>query len=49
MLMNDFLETPENFYTHVRRVTASIANILIFGQRGATYDSFWGSVRQIAV
>jgi cytochrome P450 len=43
VLMKDFLDTPENFYKHVRRVTASIANILIFGQRGATFEgSFWG-------
>ncbi|KAI9742375.1 MAG: hypothetical protein M1818_003908 [Claussenomyces sp. TS43310] len=43
VLMLDMLNTPENFYKHVRRVTASIANILIFGQRGVTYDTFWGS------
>ncbi|KAF2499912.1 putative cytochrome P450 oxidoreductase [Lophium mytilinum] len=42
-LMFDFLEKPEDFYKHLRRVTSSIACTLVFGQRGATYDSFWGS------
>jgi len=43
-LMYDFLETPDDFYKHLRRVTASIACTLVFGQRGATYDTFWGHV-----
>ncbi|KAL1969797.1 hypothetical protein VTN77DRAFT_7306 [Rasamsonia byssochlamydoides] len=41
--LNDFLCTPERFYNHIRRVTASTVSILVFGQRGATSDSFWAS------
>ncbi|OCL14884.1 cytochrome P450 [Glonium stellatum] len=41
-LMFDFLETPEDFFKHFRRVTASIACTLVYGQRAPTYDSFWG-------
>jgi hypothetical protein len=44
VLMNDLLETPNNFYKHVRRTTASIACILVFGQRAASYEAFWGHV-----
>lgn len=43
VLMQDLLDTPDNFYKHLRRVSASIANILIFGQRAPSYESFWGS------
>jgi len=42
MLMHDLVHKPEDFYNHMRRVTASIACILVFGNRGATYESFWG-------
>jgi hypothetical protein len=45
MMLHDLVQKPEGFYNHIRRVTASIACVLIFGQRGATYESFWGHVR----
>ena len=37
-LMNDLLETPEQFAGHIRRTTSSIASILVYGQRGPTID-----------
>jgi hypothetical protein len=40
----DLLETPEDFFNHVKRVTASVAAIVIFGHRAATPDSFWTTV-----
>ncbi|EXJ90176.1 hypothetical protein A1O3_03245 [Capronia epimyces CBS 606.96] len=44
-LLNDLVQDPENFYKYVRRVTSSIACILVFGQRGKTYENFWGHHR----
>ncbi|KAJ0413479.1 cytochrome P450 [Aspergillus carlsbadensis] len=41
-LVYDIVNTPDDFYRHLRRVTASIACTFIYGQRGATYESFWG-------
>ncbi|KAL2855262.1 cytochrome P450 [Aspergillus pseudodeflectus] len=41
-LVYDIMNTPDDFYRHLRRVTASIACTFIYGQRGATYESFWG-------
>ncbi|KAK5451326.1 hypothetical protein LTS15_008090 [Exophiala xenobiotica] len=41
MLMADLLNDPKGFYNHIRRYTASVASVLIFGSRGATFDSFW--------
>lgn len=46
-LMFDFLEDPDNFYQHVRRVTASIACTFVFGHRAPVADCFWGNVRAI--
>jgi hypothetical protein len=43
-LVYDMMNTPDDFYRHLRRVTASIACTFIYGQRGATYESFWGHV-----
>ncbi|EXJ79931.1 hypothetical protein A1O3_08216 [Capronia epimyces CBS 606.96] len=44
VLMNDLLAKPDDFIKHVRRYTASVANCIIYGQRAATYESFWGHV-----
>ncbi|TVY53947.1 Cytochrome P450 monooxygenase patI [Lachnellula cervina] len=41
VLLNDLLRTPENFFDCIRRYTASVAATLVFGQRGATFESFW--------
>ncbi|OAG03879.1 cytochrome P450 oxidoreductase-like protein [Paraphaeosphaeria sporulosa] len=43
-LMHDLLNTPEDFFNHVKRVTASVASIVIFGFRAPTPDSFWATV-----
>ncbi|EXJ82881.1 hypothetical protein A1O3_06697 [Capronia epimyces CBS 606.96] len=42
VLMYQLLTDPENFYNHVRRTTSSISCILIYGQRGPTFENFWG-------
>lgn len=42
--MNDLLQSPEGFFDHIRRYTASVATTLVYGQRGATFDSFWAHV-----
>ncbi|KIW75333.1 hypothetical protein Z517_10074 [Fonsecaea pedrosoi CBS 271.37] len=42
VLMNDLLNHPDGFFNHIRRYTASVAATLVYGQRGATFDSFWG-------
>ena len=55
--MNDLLESPEGFYDHVRRYTASVASSLTYGYRAATFGSFWaygvydvmGKVNRLAV
>jgi hypothetical protein len=43
--MYDFMTNPDDFYRHLRRVTASIACTFVYGQRAPTYDTFWGNVR----
>lgn len=42
--MHDLLQTPEEFFGHIRRVTASVASIIIFGFRAPTVDNFWATV-----
>jgi len=42
--MNDLLKTPADFIHHIRRYTSSVANSIIYGQRAATYEDFWGHV-----
>lgn len=44
IFMDDLLRDPSGFYNHVKRTTASTANIVVWGHRGPTYDDFWGSV-----
>ncbi|KAJ5982934.1 hypothetical protein N7481_005033 [Penicillium waksmanii] len=44
VLLNDLMNTPDGFFNHVRRYTASSASVLAFGHRGSTFDSFWGHV-----
>lgn len=44
VMIHQLLTDPDNFYNHVRRTTSSISCILIYGQRGATYENFWGHV-----
>ncbi|KAK7619193.1 cytochrome P450 [Phyllosticta citricarpa] len=42
VLLLDLLKTPEDFYKHVKRTTCSVANVVVWGHRAATYDEFWG-------
>ncbi|KAF2654209.1 cytochrome P450, partial [Lophiostoma macrostomum CBS 122681] len=42
-LTYDLLKTPENFFKHVKRLSASVAAIVIFGHRAPTPDSFWST------
>lgn len=42
--MYDILDSPGDFFNHVKRVTASVASIVIFGFRAPTPDSFWATV-----
>ncbi|PVH69785.1 cytochrome P450 [Cadophora sp. DSE1049] len=41
VLMNNLLDSPEGFYDHIRRYTASVASSLTYGYRAATFQSFW--------
>ncbi|KAF1843820.1 cytochrome P450 2D18 [Cucurbitaria berberidis CBS 394.84] len=43
-LVHDLLETPDQFFAHIKRVTASIAAIAIFGFRAPTVDSHWTTI-----
>ncbi|OJD28633.1 cytochrome p450 [Diplodia corticola] len=43
VFLADLLRTPTGFYNHVKRTTASTANIIVWGHHGATYDDFWGN------
>ena len=43
--MNNLLDSPEGFYDHIRRYTASVASSLTYGYRAATIASFWAYVR----
>ncbi|KAF2269375.1 cytochrome P450 oxidoreductase-like protein [Lojkania enalia] len=40
-LMYDLLNTPNDFSAHIKRTTASVASIRLFGHRAKTFDSFW--------
>lgn len=42
VLMTDLLDTPEDFFNHVRRYTASVASSVVYGCRAKTFDDFWG-------
>lgn len=43
VLLQDLIQNPEDFYHHMQRATASVANIVVWGHRGKTYEDFWGS------
>jgi cytochrome P450 len=43
VLLKDLAENPKDFYHHMQRATASVANIVVWGHRGKTYEDFWGS------
>lgn len=42
--MTQLLKSPEGFFNHIKRYTASVATSITYGVRGATYDSFWANV-----
>lgn len=48
-MMNDLIRDPANFYNHIKRVTASIACILVYGQRAPSYEDFWGHVSIVSM
>ncbi|KAK1522872.1 cytochrome P450 2D18 [Colletotrichum paranaense] len=49
VLMHDLLEKPDEFMESVKRTTASIATITIFGQRAPSWESFWAYAVYIAM
>ncbi|KAJ5916118.1 cytochrome P450 [Penicillium tannophilum] len=42
VLMRDLVKTPDDFYHHVMRTTCSISCSMVWGHRGATFESFFG-------
>lgn len=42
MFIQDLLTTPDQFFFHVKRTVASIANILVWGFRAPSYEDWWG-------
>ncbi|KAJ5793259.1 cytochrome P450 [Penicillium pulvis] len=42
VLMRDLVKTPDEFYHHVMRTTCSISCSMVWGHRGATFESFFG-------
>ncbi|KAF2113642.1 cytochrome P450 [Lophiotrema nucula] len=40
-MMRDLAASPEQFIFHLKRTTASVASIVVFGHRAPTWDSFW--------
>ncbi|KAK7441119.1 cytochrome P450 2D18 [Colletotrichum acutatum] len=48
-LMYDLLKKPDEFMKSVKRTTASIATITIFGQRAPSWESFWAYAVYIAM
>jgi hypothetical protein len=43
--MLDLLEEPEDFGESIKRTSASIASIILYGFRATSSDSFWATVR----
>ncbi|KAH9235592.1 hypothetical protein K456DRAFT_1833555 [Colletotrichum gloeosporioides 23] len=42
VLMTNLLDSPDGFYNHIRRYTASVVTSITYGFRAATFESFWG-------
>ncbi|KAF2652642.1 cytochrome P450 2D18 [Lophiostoma macrostomum CBS 122681] len=40
----DLLETPERFFEHIKRVTASTASTIIYGHRAKSCEDYWCSI-----
>ncbi|KAK5687688.1 hypothetical protein LTS10_001828 [Elasticomyces elasticus] len=43
VLLADLIRDPGDYYKLIQRTTASVANAVVWGHRGPTYDTFWGS------
>lgn len=43
-MMNDLLHSPEKTFYHIKRYAASVANVIVFGHRASSFDSFWSKV-----
>ncbi|TDZ38246.1 Cytochrome P450 monooxygenase yanC [Colletotrichum spinosum] len=48
-LMFDLLTRPEQFANSVKRTTASVASITLFGHRAPEFDSFWAYAVYVAM
>ncbi|KAK9601132.1 hypothetical protein V6Z92_001190 [Aspergillus fumigatus] len=46
MFIQDLLTTPDQFFFHIKRTVASIANILVWGFRAPSYEDWWGHTVQ---
>lgn len=42
--MKNLLTDPDDFFSQIRRYTASVVTSITYGFRGATPDSFWARV-----
>ncbi|KAF4840349.1 Cytochrome P450 monooxygenase yanC [Colletotrichum siamense] len=42
VLMTNLLDSPDGFYNHIRRYTASVVTSITYGFRAASFESFWG-------
>ena len=43
ILIRDLISTPQRFFDHVKRTTFSITDIVTWGFRARTYESWWAS------
>ncbi|KAK4905707.1 hypothetical protein LTR66_017787, partial [Elasticomyces elasticus] len=43
VLIRDLTLTPQNFFNHVKRTTTSMVDIVTWGFRAPTFDSWWAS------
>ncbi|KIX97095.1 uncharacterized protein Z520_07209 [Fonsecaea multimorphosa CBS 102226] len=41
VLLSDLLNNPEGYYSHIKRMTASVASTVVFGHRGPDANNFW--------
>ncbi|KAF4813759.1 Cytochrome P450 monooxygenase yanC [Colletotrichum siamense] len=42
VLMTNLLDSPDGFYNHICRYTASVVTSITYGFRAASFESFWG-------
>ena len=44
VFLKEIVDDPADYYRSFKRITASVANAVVWGHRGPIYDSFWGRV-----